>query len=436
MRRVVVGCVVAWAGVALNGECAGGEADDLLLRARKVQTGSADSAQVDARLIFRGTLFVDGQRVRLNGEFVARSEDRDRLTLTVTFDEAVLQLTILTTRSTVQHFSGGKVPGLSNNHYLESLNVSNLIREAAQAALLHGSPDSQLLFTEKISGRAASGFRFRPPREEPSWRYYLDNETAALLKVAARNDGTKRPAVECLYSGHAESVAGTADVQALKALGLDKNPEALAWFLRNQTRDTPPEKTIRALIAKLGHDEFAVREKASKDVADLGRPALPLLDRATKSVDAEVARRAEEAAELIRARLTSATVSTAVRELARQNSADAAGVLLDRLAGADPEVAGEIRAALAALARRDGMVDPALEKALNGTDEGKRRAAEAALGKDGGEYLKQPGRRLYPGPCTFPAKVVISVSGKPVAEVEFVDVQFFNRLDDRAFAKP
>ena len=77
-----------------------------------------------------------------------------------------------------------------------------------------------------------------------------------------------------------------------------------------------------------------------------------------------------------------------------------------------------------------------LEKALNDKDDVRRKAAEAVLGKDDGAYLKTPGRRLYSDPGQFPAKAGLFVGGKLVAEVEFLDVQFFNRLDDRAFAKP
>jgi hypothetical protein len=437
MRRVLVGCVVAWAGLVSGGKCAGGEADDLLARARKAQTGSTDTDRADAVVQFQVTLSLDGHKVRFDGECVARAGECDRLTLTVQYDGSAVKFTALGTRDGVRHCTkagGGNVPWYSL--HLESGRFLDSLRDAARAPLLHGSADSQLLFSEKIGGRAAVGFNFRPPREEPAWRYYFDRETGVLLKAALRREGRQGFREEFVYTGHSETTAGAADGRTLESAGIEADPVAVADFLRKQTADPARAERIKALMVKLGHDDFVVREQATKDLVALGRPALPPLERATKSNDPEVARRAEIAVDLIRARLTNETMSAAVRVLTRGQPAGTTAVLLDLLPAADPEVAGEIRAALAALARRGGKTDAALEKAVRDPDEVKRRAAETALGTDGGKYLNQPGRRLYPGPCKFPAKVVISVSGNPTAEVEFVGVQFFNRLDDRVFAKP
>ncbi len=56
---------------------------------------------------------------------------------------------------------------------------------------------------------------------------------------------------------------------------------------------------VEKLIGDLGSDEFETRESASNRLALIGEPALPLIQKALKSPDAEVRRRAEELKEQI-----------------------------------------------------------------------------------------------------------------------------------------
>jgi hypothetical protein len=56
---------------------------------------------------------------------------------------------------------------------------------------------------------------------------------------------------------------------------------------------------VEKLIRDLGSDEFEVRESASNRLALIGEPALPQIEKALKSDDAEVRRRAEELKEKI-----------------------------------------------------------------------------------------------------------------------------------------
>ncbi|GEM_PF-1880298 len=58
--------------------------------------------------------------------------------------------------------------------------------------------------------------------------------------------------------------------------------------------ETPNQKRIDKLIEQLGSSNFAEREKASRELAAIGVPALDALRQATKSEDAEVRKRAEE----------------------------------------------------------------------------------------------------------------------------------------------
>jgi hypothetical protein len=50
---------------------------------------------------------------------------------------------------------------------------------------------------------------------------------------------------------------------------------------------------IQKLIQQLGHDSFAVREEATKRLAEIGRPAVPALREALRNKDAEVRQRAQ-----------------------------------------------------------------------------------------------------------------------------------------------
>ncbi|MGE3808081.1 MAG: hypothetical protein AB7K24_25755 [Gemmataceae bacterium] len=61
-------------------------------------------------------------------------------------------------------------------------------------------------------------------------------------------------------------------------------------------------KLIDAAIADLNNETFERRQEASEKLLEIGPPALPMLAQASKSKDIEVAKRAKEAIEQIRAR--------------------------------------------------------------------------------------------------------------------------------------
>jgi hypothetical protein len=61
---------------------------------------------------------------------------------------------------------------------------------------------------------------------------------------------------------------------------------------------------VEKLIRDLGDDDYEVRESASRRLALIGEPALPLIEKATKAGDAEVRRRAEDLKEAIVAAAT------------------------------------------------------------------------------------------------------------------------------------
>jgi hypothetical protein len=76
------------------------------------------------------------------------------------------------------------------------------------------------------------------------------------------------------------------------------------WLKANFETALPPweelDKTIRDLILKLADEDWQTREKATEDILDIGKPAVPYLEQALQDSDAEVAMRAELALDTIR----------------------------------------------------------------------------------------------------------------------------------------
>jgi hypothetical protein len=130
-------------------------------------------------------------------------------------------------------------------------------------------------------------------------------------------------------------------------------------------------------------------------------------------------------------------MAAVVRLIGLRKPAGACAVLLDYLPSApDEAVAGEVKAALFAIARGMKNPDKALLEALRSKDPQRRAAAAGALGRDGGAYEKQPGRRCYVPGLKLCCKFIYYLNGQPGIELEMVDVQFFNSFEERLFAKP
>jgi hypothetical protein len=183
-----------------------------------------------------------------------------------------------------------------------------------------------------------------------------------------------------------------ADERTLKQAGVAADDAGLLAFFR---KGSPDEAVLRDLIKKLGDDDFEVREKATKDLTALGPVAEPFLREALKSGDAEVRVRAENCLHNIGKGPSAAVVSAAARLLARRKPDGAAEALLAYV----PRVAGDtsaadVRAALAALAVRDGKPEPVLIKALEDKSPGRRAAAAAALAGAGARDALPAVRKL------------------------------------------
>jgi HEAT repeat protein len=173
-----------------------------------------------------------------------------------------------------------------------------------------------------------------------------------------------------------------ADEAVVKEAGLQTDGPALLDFFRKLTLGETDRARVLALIRDLGDDDFAVRQKASAGLLELGPVAQPLLREALRDDDPEVASRAEKCLRQTEKAFNGTVAAACARLLARRKPEAAAEVLLGFLPYASDEaVADEVRAALAALALRGGKPDGTLLQALTDKVVARRAAAAEALAR-------------------------------------------------------
>src|SRR5437868_10506733 len=175
-----------------------------------------------------------------------------------------------------------------------------------------------------------------------------------------------------------------ADELALQGAGLPPAGPGLLAFFRQRSRGEADAGRLAALVARLGSDKAAERQKACAELVAVGPAAVPLLRQAANDPDspatAALARRCLKALEVNSSLLTGA----AVRLLARRRPPGTAEALLEFLPNAEyTAVLDEARAALAATSYRDGKPEPALLRALGDELSLRRAAAVAALCQHG-----------------------------------------------------
>jgi HEAT repeat protein len=164
-------------------------------------------------------------------------------------------------------------------------------------------------------------------------------------------------------------------------------PALLAEF-RKRTADEGQRKKIEALVARLGADEFALRERAMTRLMSFGRLAVPFLQEAARGKDQERARRAQSCLDRLLKEDKNLLPTAAPRLLALRRPAGAVATLLAYVPWSNSdEMTQEVQKALTALAVRDGKPDPALVRALGDDSPQRRLAAGLALAHAGGRDL-------------------------------------------------
>jgi hypothetical protein len=190
-----------------------------------------------------------------------------------------------------------------------------------------------------------------------------------------------------------------ADEALLKGAGLGVDGPALLEFFRKRTVSPQDEKRAEELVKRLGDEQYALREQATRELKALGPAAVPALRQAARSGDAEVKRRARDCLGSVEAGLRPELAGAAARLLAARAPARAVPALLAYLPGAPgADAEEEAQLALLALAAKAGRPDDALAAALEDRAAARRAAAALAVGRCGSEEQRRRVRRLLADP--------------------------------------
>lgn len=288
----------------------------------------------------------------------------------------------------------------------------------------------------KVQDRTAVGIKITT-KGKPDVKMYFDKANSLLAKVeflSSNNGEGKREQVVTVYSDYREYDPIAGEERILKEAKVPiEGPALLAW-LRRQTKTDKDLEQAEKLIRQLGDNSFAVREKASAALVTLGPSVVPMLRRALKDPDLEIARRAEVSIEQIEKASTADIVSSVIRLIGHRKPKGAAEVLLAYVPfAADASLAGEVRAALTNVALRDGKPDPILVQAVNDKNPLRQAAASEALGQT---KPSQTSRRLLLEGFKHPMKVTYFRDGKKQLEYEYTEINYYTHFDDKMFAKP
>jgi len=290
----------------------------------------------------------------------------------------------------------------------------------------------------KVGERPAVGVKVSG-KDVPEVQLYFDKETHFLcLYRYTTHDQLKNKDVpnEVVLGDYKELDFAARNEAVLKKAGVAVTDQGLLAFLKQQTTDPAVRERVQALIRQLGDDAFETREKAAEELVALGPVAVSALQAASKDKDPEVSRRADDCLKMIQKQTDPALVRAALQLVGLRRPAGAAEMLLSFIAGSAGALRQEAQGALWTVAQQKGEPDPVLVKALADRDPVRRSAAEAALGKDGGAFARQPRRGLFPKGLKQPMKITMRTDNETFLDVEVIDVQLFNRFEDSLFVQP
>jgi HEAT repeat protein len=185
-------------------------------------------------------------------------------------------------------------------------------------------------------------------------------------------------------SGAAPPDTSVADQAVLRGAGVGVDGPSLLKYFADRTFAEANPRRMAVLIALLGSDTFTAREKAYRDILDLGDSALFALRLAENHPDTEVQRRVAELRQHIEAKADPVLQGATARLIAVRKPAGAAAVVLAFLPfAADDSVVDELRKTLTSVAVRDGMAESVVVQALGDKVALKRASAAEALARAG-----------------------------------------------------
>lgn len=196
--------------------------------------------------------------------------------------------------------------------------------------------------------------------------------------------------------------AGAADLELagsealLRGAKIATDGPGLLDFFRNRVAKTEAEeKTIEALVEKLGSGRFREREKAMADLLAVGVPAKSFLLRAAEHKDAEVRKRVAECLAAIANKTTLDVELAALRVVKAKRPAGATKAILLYLPSVREEIVEEeVLTTLLAVGFQGGKADDDLAAALKDKLIVRRAAAALLLGRAGSAAQKDEVRKL------------------------------------------
>jgi hypothetical protein len=290
-----------------------------------------------------------------------------------------------------------------------------------------------------VDNKPAVGVRVHGANGMPNIDLYFDKADGLLAKTTylTFDDTMQEVRQDAYYSKYDEFDPAAEPLAILETAKLDTAAPALLKFLTERIPTAQERVKIQVLIVELGRTSYVARQKASATLEKFGAKAAAYLREAFKSDDPESVRRVEKLMEQIGQSEEPALCSAVARLLAVRRPAGAAAALLAYCPWAcDDATSREVLSALTALAEIDSSSKVLLEAVLKDDDVKKRDVAAKVLGKDGGAFLKEPGRRVVLEGVRFARQARIFRSGKLNFEIETSDHQFFNRFDASVFARP
>ncbi|NBR07879.1 MAG: hypothetical protein EBT92_19240 [Planctomycetes bacterium] len=119
------------------------------------------------------------------------------------------------------------------------------------------------------------------------------------------------------------------DEKTLTDAGLKSDGNSLIQFLARRSEDKVDPIQIKALITKLGDDNFDIREQTSATLNAIGIAALPDLKTASKSPDVEISRRAKDCIQKIEEGSRKFVVAASIRLLGAKKPEGALTALIN-----------------------------------------------------------------------------------------------------------
>jgi HEAT repeat protein len=174
------------------------------------------------------------------------------------------------------------------------------------------------------------------------------------------------------------------DEKLLREAKVPVDGPGLLEFFRRRTLSAEQRRQLKALVPRLGNEDFPIRQQASAALIALGPQALTHLRQALNHPDEEVKERLRLAIAALEKELHPGLTEAAARLLRVRAPAGAVPVLLAYLPDAeDDHVDEEVVMTLAALGVADGKVAAPLAESLGDSEPARRAAAALVLGRYG-----------------------------------------------------